>query len=300
MPSADYKVELVDSSGEADMSVTVIGDQVVDLSSASPGDLFQVNDAGLVVPTGLIGAPEGVSPYRDTNFAKPVKGTGVGLAGGETTLYTCPVGKMAVPISGGSLTWFNPTAGAVTFSAWVCPTGQATANQYKIVAFSTNAGTGSAGTAALPALNAGDSVIVSGTGLNCVVRLVEVPADLGFVKIGVGALTANSDNTLYTGAAGKVAVVGTNIVLGGMIQSAAVLGVSNIAGGGSVATTVKSKLSGGSAAQFIAATTVATVGSTGFLGGTPYLLNVGDVLSANPAAAGQNVWGWAFEIPLAA
>ncbi len=47
-PSADYKVEIVDSSGEADMSVSVVGDQVVDLSGASPGDVLVVQDDRLM------------------------------------------------------------------------------------------------------------------------------------------------------------------------------------------------------------------------------------------------------------
>lgn len=50
MPSADYKVEIVDSSGEADMSVTVIGDQVVDLTGATPGDVLTIQGDGTVAP----------------------------------------------------------------------------------------------------------------------------------------------------------------------------------------------------------------------------------------------------------
>ncbi len=299
MPSSDFKVEIVDSSGEADMKVAVVGDQVVDLSNASAGDLLQVGDDGLVTPATLIGVPQGVSPFLNTDWAKPVKGAGVSLASGETTIYTCPVGKMAVPIAGSSVTWFNPTAGAVTFTMWVVPTAIATADQYKAVAFSTNAGAASSGTVGLPALNAGDRILVSGTGINCAVRFVEVPADLGFVKIGVGALTATTDNLLYTCAVGKVGVVGTNVLLGGALLSGALLAVTNI-GSGSTATTPKSKTGAGAITQYAAAVTVATVGSVGFLGGTPYLFAAGDSLYANPAASGQNVWGWAFEIPLAA
>lgn len=50
MPSADYKVEIVDSSGEADMSVTVIGDQVVDLTGATDGQVLTVQNDGTVAP----------------------------------------------------------------------------------------------------------------------------------------------------------------------------------------------------------------------------------------------------------
>ena len=51
MSSSDYKVELVDSSGEADMSVSVVGDQVVDLSGASEGQVLAVQADGTVAPS---------------------------------------------------------------------------------------------------------------------------------------------------------------------------------------------------------------------------------------------------------
>lgn len=50
MPSADWKVEIVDSSGEADYSVTVIGDQVVDLTGATDGEVLTVQADGTVAP----------------------------------------------------------------------------------------------------------------------------------------------------------------------------------------------------------------------------------------------------------
>lgn len=50
MPSADWKVEIVDSSGEADYSVTVIGDQVVDLTGATDGEVLTVQSDGTVAP----------------------------------------------------------------------------------------------------------------------------------------------------------------------------------------------------------------------------------------------------------
>ena len=50
MSSSDYKAELVDSSGEADMSVSVVGDQVVDLSGASEGQVLAVQSDGTVAP----------------------------------------------------------------------------------------------------------------------------------------------------------------------------------------------------------------------------------------------------------
>lgn len=48
MPSSDYKVEIVDSSGEADMSVSIVGDQVVDLDSALPGQILVVQEDGTI------------------------------------------------------------------------------------------------------------------------------------------------------------------------------------------------------------------------------------------------------------
>lgn len=50
MASADWKVQIVDSSGDADYSVSVVGDQVVDLSGAAPGDALVIDGNGLVVP----------------------------------------------------------------------------------------------------------------------------------------------------------------------------------------------------------------------------------------------------------
>src|SRR5688572_29681992 len=50
MPSADYKVEIVTASGEADMSVAVIGDQVVDLTGATDGQVLTVQNDGTVAP----------------------------------------------------------------------------------------------------------------------------------------------------------------------------------------------------------------------------------------------------------
>lgn len=50
MPSADYKVEIVDSSGEADMTVAVIGDQVVDLTGATDGQVLTIQSDGTVAP----------------------------------------------------------------------------------------------------------------------------------------------------------------------------------------------------------------------------------------------------------
>lgn len=48
MPSADWKVEIVTDTGEADYSVTVIGDQVVDLTGATDGQVLTVQNDGTV------------------------------------------------------------------------------------------------------------------------------------------------------------------------------------------------------------------------------------------------------------
>lgn len=56
--AADYKVELVNADGSPDMTVTVIGDQVVSLVGASPGDVLTVQPDGTVAPAapGIPGA----------------------------------------------------------------------------------------------------------------------------------------------------------------------------------------------------------------------------------------------------
>lgn len=51
--SSDYKVEIVDSSGDADMTVSVIGDQVVDLTGATDGEVLTVQGDGTVAPEAL-------------------------------------------------------------------------------------------------------------------------------------------------------------------------------------------------------------------------------------------------------
>lgn len=50
MPSADWKVEIVDASGDADYSVSVIGDQVVDLDGATTGQVLAIQSDGTVAP----------------------------------------------------------------------------------------------------------------------------------------------------------------------------------------------------------------------------------------------------------
>lgn len=57
MPSADWKVELVDDQGEADYSVTVVGQQVIDMTGAAPGDVLTVQPDGLTVEPDPPGTP---------------------------------------------------------------------------------------------------------------------------------------------------------------------------------------------------------------------------------------------------
>lgn len=57
MPSSDWKVQLVDADGDPDYSVSVVGDQVVDLTGAATGDLLAVQPDGLVAPQTRYGAP---------------------------------------------------------------------------------------------------------------------------------------------------------------------------------------------------------------------------------------------------
>lgn len=47
---ADYTVRLVDEQGEADLSVAVVGDQVVDLTGATTGEVLTVQSDGTVAP----------------------------------------------------------------------------------------------------------------------------------------------------------------------------------------------------------------------------------------------------------
>lgn len=51
---ADYTVRIVDASGAPDMSVAVVGDQVVDLSGANDGDLLVVQPDGTVAPEPVV------------------------------------------------------------------------------------------------------------------------------------------------------------------------------------------------------------------------------------------------------
>lgn len=50
MPSADYKVELVDADGKSDWRFAIVGDQVVDVSGATPGDVLTIQGDGSVAP----------------------------------------------------------------------------------------------------------------------------------------------------------------------------------------------------------------------------------------------------------
>lgn len=57
-PRPDLSVRLVGADGEPDMTVGIVGDQVVDLSDASEGDLLRL-ESGLLVPVSPLEALEG-------------------------------------------------------------------------------------------------------------------------------------------------------------------------------------------------------------------------------------------------
>jgi hypothetical protein len=59
---ADYKVEIVDANGDPDMTVAVVGDQVVDLTGATDGQVLTVQPDGSV-------APEALPPSSSTTVA---------------------------------------------------------------------------------------------------------------------------------------------------------------------------------------------------------------------------------------
>lgn len=82
MPSSDYKVEIVTDSGQADMSVTVIGDQVVDLSSAQPGQTLVVQPDGTVAP-GFPNPPAPLYELASGNWA-----TGLNHLVGSPSAFT--------------------------------------------------------------------------------------------------------------------------------------------------------------------------------------------------------------------
>lgn len=50
MRRADYRVQLVDENGKADWNFAIVGDQVVDLTDADPGDVLVVQPDGTVAP----------------------------------------------------------------------------------------------------------------------------------------------------------------------------------------------------------------------------------------------------------
>ncbi len=70
MPSgkADWTVEIVDAAGNADHTVAVVGDQVVDLTGAAPGDVLTVQPGGTVAPETVILPPsiQSARPAADT------------------------------------------------------------------------------------------------------------------------------------------------------------------------------------------------------------------------------------------
>lgn len=295
----DYTVEIVGPDGEPDMSVAVVGDQVVDLSDAQPGDVLVINDAGDLVVADVVGmqGDGGIAPFDDTTLAAPVRIILGGLAVGETVAYTCPAGKKAVTV--GNLSWFNPTGGAVTMSVWVVPAGQSTAAGYQVVALNANAGTSSGVTVAL-CLEPGDKLVVSGTGMNFATRLIEVPEDSGFQKIHVPAMTNGADNLIYTCPADVYALLSNITIPAASTFSVVGIPFASNTTGGAVSTAVKTKPAGGTIAQMGAASSVpaGNVGAASFTYGP--MLTEGDELYLTPGGTGQNAWGVAYEIPIAA
>lgn len=70
--AADYTVRLVDDNGDADMSVAVVGDQVVDLTGATPGEVLTIQADGTVAPAPGGGVPPGT--YVDVPAGTPTVG----------------------------------------------------------------------------------------------------------------------------------------------------------------------------------------------------------------------------------
>lgn len=94
MASSDYKVRIVNVSGEADMSVTVIGDQVVDLTEADVGDVLTVQEDGTVAPAApaaLLGLQPGTGlAWVESSDAVPVIGGEIDLPDMVTEPFDSP------------------------------------------------------------------------------------------------------------------------------------------------------------------------------------------------------------------
>lgn len=113
MASSDFKVQIVNLSGEADMSVTVIGDQVVDLVGASPGDVLTVQEDGTVAPA----PPEAIMPsvQPGTGLEWVESSAAVPVIGGEIDLPLMITEPFDSPADHDLLvTAYVPLIGAVT------------------------------------------------------------------------------------------------------------------------------------------------------------------------------------------
>lgn len=109
MPSSDYKVEIVDASGEADMSVSIVGDQVVDLDGATTGQVLVVQADGTVEPASE-SAPVTVSDPRANIL--PIRVLGVLNHTGAPVAADGTFAVGDVVFDSGGQEWLNTVAGS--------------------------------------------------------------------------------------------------------------------------------------------------------------------------------------------
>lgn len=109
MPSSDYKVEIVDASGEADMSVSIVGDQVVDLDGATTGQVLVVQADGTVEPASE-SAPVTVSDPRANIL--PIRVLGVLNHTGAPVAADGTFSVGDVVFDSGGQEWLNTVAGS--------------------------------------------------------------------------------------------------------------------------------------------------------------------------------------------
>lgn len=127
MPSSDWKVEIVDSTGEADYTVAVVGDQVVDLTGASDGDILAVQSDGLVAPESAASLLDGryVNTTGDTMTGElTTPGVTTSAVAGQSNL--APVRRLGIlnhagpPVAGDGTFAVSDSLFDSTAQEWVC------------------------------------------------------------------------------------------------------------------------------------------------------------------------------------
>ncbi len=194
--AADYKVQLVDAGGSPDWTVSIVGDQVVTISGASPGDVLVVAPDGQT----LITAPS-ATPGAHASTHAAGGSDEVTLAQSQITNLTTDLGLKA-PLASPSFT------GTVTFGDGVnlvvgstSGTKLGTATTQKIGFYN--------GTPIVQPLGS-DDVLASLVSLGLRAASSNPPLNLGSGTLSAGTMQSPSGTSLTVGTVGAADTLAIN------------------------------------------------------------------------------------------